>query len=291
LLPEEFEGGLFGHYRGNNKSTDGVYEIFTGVDSPDNFGKIITWNGNTTVPDEWWRVGSPCAMINGTDGSIFPPFVEKSRRLDIFVTDLCRSLYLTYDSEVEHLGIKGYRFTAPKNMLEDPRINEDNMCFCMKGSVQDCPTGGVMSVATCRGGAPISMSTPHFLDGDERYLAETGMTPPIRDEHVTFIDIEVHTGIALRASKRIQINIDLRKNPGVNAMKNLKADFMLFPLTWANEKAVLDQENADDLKKKLLTPLKIVNIMKWVLLALGCLVTGIGLGIFIMRYRKGKETV
>jgi len=85
-------------------SSDGVYKIYTGVGDSKDFGKIISWNGKDAVPDEWWRVGSPCAMINGTDGSIFPPFVEKSRRLDIFVTDLCRSLYLLYDSEVEHLG-------------------------------------------------------------------------------------------------------------------------------------------------------------------------------------------
>jgi len=52
-----------------------------------------------------------------------------------------------------HAGIKGYRFTAPKAMLEDPRINGDNMCFCMKDSVNDCPYGGVLSVSTCRGGA------------------------------------------------------------------------------------------------------------------------------------------
>jgi len=54
--------------------------------------------------DEWWGEGSYCSMINGTDGSVFSPFVEKSRLLYIFNVDLCRSLYLKFEKEIEYMG-------------------------------------------------------------------------------------------------------------------------------------------------------------------------------------------
>jgi hypothetical protein len=41
----------------------------------------------------------------------------------------------------------------------------------------------------------------------------------------------------------------------------------------------------------LLTPLKIVNISKWVLLGVGLLLMGVGAGIFIMRYKSGGESI
>ncbi len=56
--------------------------------------------------------------------------------------------------------------------------------------------------------------------------------------------------------------------------------------------AKLDQANADDLKGKLLTPLKIIGIVKWALLGVSLVVIGVGAGIFIMqRRRKAVQTV
>jgi hypothetical protein len=41
-------------------------------------------------------------------------------------------------------------------------------------------------------GAPISMSTPYFLDGDyERYGVPMNLPPPDRSLHETHIDIEI----------------------------------------------------------------------------------------------------
>jgi len=97
--------------------------------------------------------------------------------------------------------------------------------------------------------------------------------------------------VLLSCSKKIQVNIDLRKFHAVNAMKKLKSDFMIMPLLWADEKASLDEDSANDLKKQLLTPLKIVNVAKWAVLAIGCLLVGLGIGFFIMRRRQSLETV
>ncbi len=45
----------------------------------------------------------------GTDGSIFHPGVTKSDVLHVFNRDLCRSLPLVFQEEVEMNGIPGYR--------------------------------------------------------------------------------------------------------------------------------------------------------------------------------------
>ena len=38
-------------------------------------------------------------MINGTDGQVFPADVNKNKRLYVFDSDMCRSLYLLRDTE------------------------------------------------------------------------------------------------------------------------------------------------------------------------------------------------
>lgn len=57
------------------------------------------------------------------------------------------------------------------------------------------------------------------------------------------------------------------------------------------QEARLDQENADDLKGRLLTPLKIIGIVKWVLLGVGLVVMVAGVGIFMLQRRRARETV
>ncbi len=42
-------------------------------------------------------------------------------------------------------------------MLEDPRTNLDNQCFCVEEDPEDCPYGGVIHIKGCKGGAPIMM--------------------------------------------------------------------------------------------------------------------------------------
>jgi len=73
----------------------------------------------------------------GTDGSIFAPFVTSDRTLRIFSEELCRSLYLTYQKDIEQHGIPGYRFSLPKELLQRGSVNEDNKCFCENIGVKE----------------------------------------------------------------------------------------------------------------------------------------------------------
>lgn len=288
LLPAEFDGLRFGLYKGNNGSDDGVYRIHSGVATHTNFGEIETWNNKQTLG--YWNgtnfdgsgtISPLCDMINGTDGSIFPPFVDEDRILRVFVVDLCRSLYLTYKERSEVFGIKAYRFSVPAEALDDPRENIYNQCFCLdkEESKNDCPGGGALDVEVCRG-APIVMSAPYFLDGDGAYRANVSMNVanspmmPNRDLHETTMDLEPHSGVLLSAKKRLQVNMKLEKSDLIG-FRNVR-DFTIFPLVWVEESAGVDEANAEDLKDKLLKPMKIIDVAKWTILGVGIVLTILG---------------
>ena len=52
---------------------------------------------------------------------------------------------------------------------------------------------GIVSMEGCQG-APVIMSTPHFLDADPSLHEAIEGVRPIREKHITFLDIEPNTG-------------------------------------------------------------------------------------------------
>ena len=77
------------------------------------FNKVELFNGESSLPQNWWIDVGPtpsandsgvkgiCHDIYGTDGTMFPPFVESGTTLWIFVAELCRSIWLEYTEDVE----------------------------------------------------------------------------------------------------------------------------------------------------------------------------------------------
>lgn len=129
-------------------------KIYSGVIDNTMFGETISWKGTDVL--SFWD-NDYCNMINGSDGSVFPPFVNRDRVLRIFSPDMCRSIYMTYLEDVEVLGVPGYRFITPKDVLEDPRVNAENICYCKRKdpdeeSLDDCSKAGVFYLAPCRKG-------------------------------------------------------------------------------------------------------------------------------------------
>ncbi len=187
LLPQpEFTNFRFGLYKGRNGSTDGVYQVYSGAKSEDSdkFGIIKSWNGLPSLP--YWE-SDECNRLTGTDGSIFPPFIEKEDTITIFNTDLCRLLHLKFTEEVEVKEVKGFRFSPPKEELQGSANNPANQCYCKTGT--DC-LDGIIDVGVCRNGAPIVLSTPHFLDGFEGFAQSVQGLGADRGKHETIIDIE-----------------------------------------------------------------------------------------------------
>ena len=70
----------------------------------------------------------------------------------------------------------------------------------------------------------------------------------------------------------------IQQNTFIEPMINMTE--MIFPVMWIDEGADSDEENIKVFKSKLVTPVLLVDIAKWGLIALGALMT-IG-GIFLL---------
>ncbi|CAG0903273.1 unnamed protein product, partial [Darwinula stevensoni] len=265
-----------------NGSSDGLYLVGTGDNGPEDFADIKLWRGEPFHYKRPWRTDE-CNMINGTDGTIFPPFLDENSVLYVFTPDLCRAVFFTYEREVEFRRIPGLRFIVNSDVLEDPAINLDNQCFCLSDGT--CLKAGALDLSECLG-VPVVMSTPHFYLGSEEYFNKSiveGLEPR-KEWHETFVDLEPLTGIVLNAAKKLQVNLKLRPVEHYPSFANVTE--MLFPIFWVNESASLDQKLADDLYNRIVMPQIAINIGSWVALSVGPLVILVVGAIALREYRR-----
>ncbi|CAL8102958.1 unnamed protein product [Orchesella dallaii] len=226
LLPNN----TFGFFYGKNESLSDRVEIYTGVSNPALFAQTRSWEGQTELT--FWD-DQYCNMINGTDATVFSPWLTRNTTLQIFSPDMCRSLYMVYEKDVRVTGIKAYKFVIPKSVLESAEVNPDNQCYCNGEEFGPCLQTGVLRLAPCRGGAPVVLSWPHFYNGDEVYVNQSIGLRPIKDAHEGFAMIEPYTGLIRRGSKRYQINVELKPTRQFRDMKRVPN--MLFPVMWVEE--------------------------------------------------------
>lgn len=250
----------FGLFYGKNGTNDGDYVFLTGEDSYLNFTKIVQWNGKPSL--DWWTTDR-CNMINGTDGDSFHPLITKDELLYVFPSDFCRSVYIVFSDYESVQGVPAYRFKVPKEILAN---TTDNAGFCIPEG--NCLGSGVLNVSICKNGAPIIMSMPHFYQADEKFISAIDGMHPNKEYHETFVDINPLTGIILRAAKRFQINVYVRKLDDFVETGNIRS--MVFPVMYLNESVLIDQEIASRLKSVINTTLIITNI-PYIVMALGVL--------------------
>lgn len=283
----------FGIYSGptGNGTDDGELEIFTGVKDIKNLGLVDEWKGNSSLP--YWH-GS-CNEINGSDGTLWHPFVEKSETLYIFNIDLCRSLYITYSSAsaISSSNIDTYRFTTPPAVMADPRTHEENRCFCSPYDHNGtfCLGAGVLNVSSCKQDAPIMMSEPHFLEAPEYQKEVIGLKPDPK-KHRTILDVEPTTGIVLNAAKRIQVNLYVTKLYAL-ADTDKFTDGLVFPVLWLDEHATIPDDVAAKFYHQVILPIKVAHGITYGLLGLGGFVVLCALVLLIVicvRRHKNQET-
>ncbi|KAM9087086.1 lysosome membrane protein 2 isoform 2-T2 [Megaptera novaeangliae] len=241
-----------------NGTNDGDYVFLTGEDNYLNFSKIVEWNGKTSL--DWWTADE-CNMINGTDGDSFHPLITKDEILYVFPSDFCRSVYITFSDFESVQGLPALRYKVPAEILAN---TSDNAGFCIpKGN---CLGSGVLNVSVCKNGAPIIMSFPHFYQADEKFVSAIEGMHPNKEYHETFVDINPLTGIILRAAKRFQINVYVKKLDDFIETGNIRT--LVFPVMYINESVLIDKETASRLKSVINTTLIITNI-PYIIMALG----------------------
>ncbi|CAG0900471.1 unnamed protein product [Darwinula stevensoni] len=216
-----------------NGTVDGPYLVGTGKEDSSDFGRIHLWQGEPSHYKKPWG-SDECNAINGTDGTVFPPLINKETLLYTFIPELCRSVHLKYEKEVDLGGIPGFRFVLHPDSVSSADVRPENKCFC----VDECLGAGLLDVTNCYNGKQFIMSSPHFYVPEE--AGDTGYNEslisglePLKDLHETFFDIEPRTGSLLRARKRLQTNVKVRPFEGYNTFKNIPK--MEIPVFWVEE--------------------------------------------------------
>ncbi|KAF6733309.1 Lysosome membrane protein 2 [Oryzias melastigma] len=174
----------FGLMYKKNGSDSGEFIYHTGEQNYLDYGRVKTWKGQSKLT--FWT-SDESNRIKGSDGSSFHPFLTKDERLYIFTPDLCRSIHMDFEKEVEVKGIPAYRFTPPRSVFASKEENPDNKGFCV--SKKECLGTGVLKLSPCRKGAPVVASFPHFYLADEKYVDGIKGMSPNREHHQTFLDL------------------------------------------------------------------------------------------------------
>jgi len=89
--------------------------------------------------------------MNGTDGTIFPPFVVPGETVrEFYVADLCRTLEWKYQKPSESHGLPVGLYYLQDFMSVQKEPSE--WCFCPKNMTDDCNIDGIGYLAPCMSG-------------------------------------------------------------------------------------------------------------------------------------------
>ncbi|CAG08122.1 unnamed protein product [Tetraodon nigroviridis] len=193
-----------------------------------------------------------------------------------------RSIHLAYVKDVEVKGIQAYRFAPPSDVLMSPKDNPTNEGFCVPAG--DCLGTGVLKVSVCREGAPIVVSFPHFYQADPMYINAIDGLSPNKEEHETYLDLQPTTGVPIRACKRAQLNIILKRVQGFPNTRHINET--IFPIMFVNETATIDDDSASQMKTLLLI-VTIVSNFPWLIVGISVLL----LLIMVLFYRNRQKKV
>lgn len=268
----QFRFSMFG---GRNGTVDPhVFTVKRGSKNVMDVGKVVAIDGQKE--QAVWK--DHCNQIEGTDGTIFPPFLTEKDPLASFSADLCRSFKPKFQKKTSYMGIKTNRYIA---RIGDLNTDPELQCFCDEpGKPDKCPLAGLMELTKCIK-APMYASMPHFLESDPSLLKNCkGLTPDV-NAHGIEIDFEPISGTPLVARQRIQFNMQLLKNDKLELFKELPDT--IAPIFWIEEGLALDKDFIKMLRNQLFLPKKIVNVVKWLLVSFG------GLGCvtaFVYHYKE-----
>ncbi|XP_020041348.1 scavenger receptor class B member 1 isoform X2 [Castor canadensis] len=248
----------FGLFAGMNNSNSGTFTVFTGVQNFSRIHLVDNWNGLTKL--NFWH-SDQCNMINGTSGQMWAPFMTPQSSLEFYSPEACRSMKLVYHEAGVFEGIPIYRFVAPKTLFANGTVYPPNEGFC------PCQESGIQNVSTCRHGAPLFLSHPHFYNADP-VLAEAvlGLSPNSK-EHSLFLDIHPVTGIPMNCSVKLQLSLYAKAVRGIGQTGKIQP--VVLPLVWFEESGAMEGEPLSTFYTQLVLWPKVMQYAQYVLLALG----------------------
>ncbi|KAH8366171.1 hypothetical protein KR093_009962 [Drosophila rubida] len=293
-IREQSDGSLafsfFGHKNGSGHE---VYEVHTGkgdamkvleIQKLDDSHNLQVWLNGSNEGET-----SVCNQINGTDASSYPPFRQRGDSMYIFSADICRSVQLFYQSDIQYQGIPGFRYSIGENFINDIGPEHDNECFCVDKLANvikrknGCLYAGALDLTTCLD-APVILTLPHMLGASNEYRKMIRGLKPDAKKHQTFVDVQSLTGTPLQGGKRVQFNMFLKSINRITITENLTT--VLMPAIWVEEGIQLNGEMVKFFKKKLINTLKTLDIVHWAGLCGGLGVAAMSLIYYI--YQRGR---
>ncbi|XP_047416936.1 scavenger receptor class B member 1 isoform X2 [Sciurus carolinensis] len=250
--------GKFGLFAGMNDSDSGLFTVFTGVRNFSRIHLVDKWNGLSKV--SFWH-SDQCNMINGTSGQMWAPFMTPESSLEFYSPEACRSMKLVYQEPRVFEGIPTYRFVAPKTLFANGSVYPPNEGFC------PCLESGIQNVSTCRFGAPLFLSHPHFLNADPVLAEAVGGLHPSQEEHSLFLDVHPVTGIPMNCSVKLQLSLYIKAVRGIG--QTGKIEPVVLPLLWFGESGAMEGETLQTFYTQLVLMPKVMHYAQYVLLALG----------------------
>lgn len=118
------------------------YRVNTGRKDMDKYLEIEAWGeemwelySDLTPASYWnanggWQGSNECNAIYGSDGTQFPPGFKKEDKRWIFVSDLCRSMYVEFRNKFKQSGVPLWKYWgSPKSQWTREK---QNIGFCME---------------------------------------------------------------------------------------------------------------------------------------------------------------
>ncbi|XP_012371949.1 platelet glycoprotein 4 [Octodon degus] len=211
---------------------------------------------------------------NNTVDGVYKVFNGKDNISKVAIIDTYKgkkSIYATFESEVDLKGIPVYRFVLPAKAFASPLENPDNECFCTEKIVsKNCTSYGVLDIGKCKEGRPVYISLPHFLHASHDILEPIEGLNPNDEEHRTYLDVEPITGFTLQFAKRLQVNILVKPARKIEALKNLKRNYIV-PILWLNETGTIGDEKAAMFRQQVTGKIKLLGLVEIALLSVGVL--------------------
>ncbi|XP_066507373.1 scavenger receptor class B member 1 isoform X2 [Hoplias malabaricus] len=260
MLPISGKFGLFAEF---NNSNTGLFTVFTGQGDISKVHNVDTWNGLKQV--NYWS-SEQCNMINGTAGQMWPPFMTTESTLPFYSPDACRSMELVYHRPGTMEGIPVYRFVAPKTLFANGSDYPPNEGFC------PCRQSGLLNVSTCRHKSPVYISHPHFYNGDPALKDTVKGLSPNEEEHGLFIDIHPETGIPMNVSIKLQLNLLIKRVPGITQTGKIAE--VVMPMIWFGESGYIDGPVLATFRTNLVIMPLVMKYMQYIFIGfgLGCII-------------------
>ena len=81
--------------------------MFTGENDPYKLSYISRFDGRESL--NIWD-GEQCDKVQGSDGATFNPYIQEKETLWFFNDQLCRSMPLVFEKNVQSANLPGYRY-------------------------------------------------------------------------------------------------------------------------------------------------------------------------------------